>query len=517
MATKIITKNSSTATSIPTAGDLVQGELAVNVTDKRLFTEDSGGAIVELGTNPSTLTSGAATFSGTVTADGLTVDGIPTATGDARYEVVISEDQTASAGRGGGIAFARQGDILGGIKNTLDATASNSQMSFQTRLSGTVATKMTLDASGNLLVGKTAFDDGATKGFTHYSGSGDSATFSTRSSNPPLNLNRLNSDGEILRIRKDGVSVGSIGTNSSYTYIAGNNSGAGNGSGLNFGTSIEPTNRLGGVHNGITDLGTSSNRFKDLYLSGGVSTNTTTGLSITADSSNRGILNLSTSTAYQLIGGSYYGYTGYKTGGYHRWFGSDGNEDMRIDASGNLLVGTTESANARLRVVGSAVSQPLVQFVSDVLGDLSSPALYLIKKDNNASTAQNYVRFVMNGGAIASGQINGNGAGAVAFGTWSDVTLKENIVDLSDQYDNIKALRPVEFDYIEAQGGGHQTGFIAQEMQEVYPCCVSEDLETGKLTISGWSKTEARLVSALQSAMNKIEALTARIEALEGA
>jgi hypothetical protein len=66
MATKIITKNSSTTTAIPTAGDLVQGELAVNVTDKRLFTEDSGGAIVELGTNPSTLTSGAATFSGNV-------------------------------------------------------------------------------------------------------------------------------------------------------------------------------------------------------------------------------------------------------------------------------------------------------------------------------------------------------------------------------------------------------------------------------------------------------------------
>jgi hypothetical protein len=71
MATKIITKNSSTTTAIPTAGDLVQGELAVNVTDKRLFTEDSGGAIVELGTNPSTLTvtgaiTGTATFSGNV-------------------------------------------------------------------------------------------------------------------------------------------------------------------------------------------------------------------------------------------------------------------------------------------------------------------------------------------------------------------------------------------------------------------------------------------------------------------
>jgi hypothetical protein len=53
MATKIVTKNSSTASAVPTASDLVQGELAVNVADKRLFTEDNGGTIVELGVNPS--------------------------------------------------------------------------------------------------------------------------------------------------------------------------------------------------------------------------------------------------------------------------------------------------------------------------------------------------------------------------------------------------------------------------------------------------------------------------------
>ena len=67
MATKIVTKNSSTAGSAPSASDLVQGELAVNVADKRLYTEDAAGAIVELGTNPSTLN-----VDGTATMDGLT-------------------------------------------------------------------------------------------------------------------------------------------------------------------------------------------------------------------------------------------------------------------------------------------------------------------------------------------------------------------------------------------------------------------------------------------------------------
>lgn len=48
MPSTIITKNSSTAASVPGAGSLTQGELAVNVTDKKLYTKDSGGTVVEL-------------------------------------------------------------------------------------------------------------------------------------------------------------------------------------------------------------------------------------------------------------------------------------------------------------------------------------------------------------------------------------------------------------------------------------------------------------------------------------
>lgn len=47
MAT-IITKNSSTASAVPAAGSLVQGELAVNVTDKKLYTKDSGGTVQKI-------------------------------------------------------------------------------------------------------------------------------------------------------------------------------------------------------------------------------------------------------------------------------------------------------------------------------------------------------------------------------------------------------------------------------------------------------------------------------------
>jgi hypothetical protein len=48
MPSTIVTKNSSTAAAVPSAGSLTQGELAVNVTDKKLYTKDSGGTVVEL-------------------------------------------------------------------------------------------------------------------------------------------------------------------------------------------------------------------------------------------------------------------------------------------------------------------------------------------------------------------------------------------------------------------------------------------------------------------------------------
>jgi len=49
MATTIVLKNSSTTGAVPTTGQLVQGEVAVNVTDRKLFTKTSTGTVVEIG------------------------------------------------------------------------------------------------------------------------------------------------------------------------------------------------------------------------------------------------------------------------------------------------------------------------------------------------------------------------------------------------------------------------------------------------------------------------------------
>jgi hypothetical protein len=67
---------------------------------------------------------------------------------------------------------------------------------------------MRIDASGNLLVGKTSTAFG-TEGFVYEAGA---AVEVTTDSNRVMRLNRTTSDGNIIELNKDGTTVGSIGT-----------------------------------------------------------------------------------------------------------------------------------------------------------------------------------------------------------------------------------------------------------------------------------------------------------------
>jgi hypothetical protein len=179
---------------------------------------------------------------------------------------------------------------------------------------------------------------------------------------------------------------------------------------------------------------------------------------------------------------------------------------MTLDASGNLLVGTTSVLNgARVSVKTASVTSTLS--LNGVTGDTAQESLVINKFDSDSTTSQVFARFTNNNGSGGSGQINGNGANACAFGSFSDARLKENIVSLTSQLANILSLRPVEFDY--KDGSGHQIGFVAQEIQEVYSDTVAE--QNGFLTVTGWSKTEARLVSAIKELAAKVQALEAKL------
>ena len=135
------------------------------------------------------------------------------------------------------------------------------------------AERMRIDSSGNLLVGKTAAGT-ATSGFQTGS---DGFTGITRSANPPLRINRKTSDGTILDLRKDNTAVGSIGSRAGTAniYIESGTSGRLRANGTDVVGWNSGNLALFSHLDGGSDLGTSGNRFKDLYLSGSLSDGTT--------------------------------------------------------------------------------------------------------------------------------------------------------------------------------------------------------------------------------------------------
>jgi hypothetical protein len=128
--------------------------------------------------------------------------------------------------------------------------------------SATVTERVRLTSSGILLVGKTA-DNNAVAGVA-LSGSGIVKAARTDWS---LLLNRLTTDGALALFQKDGTTVGSIGNFGDNLGIESVDVGLLFLSGSN---QIVPTGGNFGVSDGTKDLGRSTTRFKDLYLSGGV-------------------------------------------------------------------------------------------------------------------------------------------------------------------------------------------------------------------------------------------------------
>ena len=131
-------------------------------------------------------------------------------------------------------------------------------------LSTNATERMRIDASGNLLVGKTVSDFN-TQGFEINSGG---QLRNSRASGAVAFLNRKTDDGSIVDFGKDGTVVGSIGNISSNLYVGNADTGLGFSASSN--TLYPISVAAGAIRDAGIDLGISAARFKDLYLSGGV-------------------------------------------------------------------------------------------------------------------------------------------------------------------------------------------------------------------------------------------------------
>ena len=126
------------------------------------------------------------------------------------------------------------------------------------------AEAMRIDSSGNVLVSTTDPTPSENNDVSGISLRSNGQVNVSVDGGAGLDINRKTSDGQILRLRKDGVDVGSIGSSPNFNIQRAS------GAGFNFGTTnISPLNS-GVLSDNTIDLGFSSYRWNDLYLGGNI-------------------------------------------------------------------------------------------------------------------------------------------------------------------------------------------------------------------------------------------------------
>jgi hypothetical protein len=179
-------------------------------------------------------------------------------------------------------------------------------------------------------------------------------------------------------------------------------------------------------------------------------------------------------------------------------------ERMRITSSGNLLLNTTSSLfNGKF-------------FVAVPCNTFNPIAL---QNTVTQGAGQSFM-FMANSAGNKAGSIDHTGTTTVAYTTSSDYRMKENIAPMTGALTSVLQLKPCTYTWKEDGKAGQ--GFIAHELQEVVPDCVSGAKDAvdadGNPKYQGidTSFLVATLTAAIQELKAIVDAQAVEIAALKG-
>lgn len=438
---------STTGAAAPTAGNLANGELAINITDGKLFYKDNLGAVQVLATKagasgdvvgPASSTDNALVRFDTTTGklvqnSAAILDDSGNLTGLAA--VTMSGALTLSGGTANGVAYLNGSKVLTtGSALTFDGTTLYTSGAFQSQ-GGTADTLS--------ITGGNSVASNSTSGLTlnASSGSGFIAL-------------RVAGD-ERARLTSTGLGIGTSSPSHKLSIRGANFVGASfNGQGIGD----EGAERIRiGYKNGTPDTGlVPAQIIADVAL-----------LQIASRDVSAGAITFATGTGIP--------------------------ERMRLDSSGNLLVGAT-SANAQ--------GQVEVTFNGS-----TKQGINVI--DSSAASTSTAMSFIKSAGTRGSITVTATGT---LYNVTSDYRLKTVIGPVADAGQRIDALQPVEYTW--NADGSRTRGFLAHQFQEVYPSSVTGSKDAvdaeGKPIYqqmqAGGSETIADLVAEIQSLRQRLAA-----------
>ena len=191
-------------------------------------------------------------------------------------------------------------------------------------------------------------------------------------------------------------------------------------------------------------------------------------------------------------------------------------ERMRIDSSGNVLVGTTSPATTFTARLNSATTG------TSWAGQFeNNNATYdVILCVNHATSGNNrFIAFATEAGYTERGFIDYNRAGnAVRYNTTSDSRLKENIKESADALPIIQEIKIRAFDWKESKNHVSH-GVIAQELKTIVPDAISEGDDNDEIQ-KVWGVDTSVLVpyvvKAIQELKAELDTVKAELATLKG-
>ena len=208
----------------------------------------------------------------------------------------------------------------------------------------------------------------------------------------------------------------------------------------------------------------------------------------------------STSASLEILNNARNAYLNYNTYALNHTWNRLGAESMRLDSSGNLLVGTINPGGA-----GGVSFRGNTADTTNVVWNRPS------------SSGTSYPLEFQNGGSIVGFVSYTNTV--TTYTSLSDYRLKNTITPMTGALAKVQALKPVTYKW-NADGSDGQ-GFIAHELQAVVPNCVTGEKdavdENGNPQHQGidTSFLVATLTAAIQEQQALITSLTDRLTALE--
>lgn len=142
---------------------------------------------------------------------------------------------------------------------------------------------------------------------------------------------------------------------------------------------------------------------------------------------------------------------------------------FQVDTTNGFVgIGTTPSN--QIDVVGSDSTGSIAEFINSANNSDADNIIIEIGYTGTLGAANNFITF-RDGNSATIGQIEGNGSGGTAYQTSSDRRLKENIRSTHFSLQDLMKIQVSDYNFISS--GVQTTGFIAQDLYEIYPHAVS--------------------------------------------